>query len=367
MLEFDGHLFASLLLATAGLDAKDGENVDDSVFGDPNGLAGVLITAPRAKTKVKVSARAGQFWEGGAFECVLPLAEEKYWVAPRIRFRYGALRAVNAPTSCEALLSLEVDGVPLGEKAVSGRVHPLKECVYGTTVSAGFTDKTGVPMNAGFGWLFTAYVDEAHPFAAKLVKEALDTGIVRAFDGYASEDPEQVLLQVYALWEALSRRGARYQHYLQSTSISKFVLSEPMRTMDEMAANPSGTSAEAVALLSSALLRIGLRPYFVIVGEQIALGVDRSDGRGDFVGIDPTFVGKTGPLGSRWPLALRDSLPETVKDAPSLAAFSAALSEWTINVRSYRRQFEDIDPRWQMIGVRQARADGIRPFGRSLR
>ena len=212
MLEFDGHLFASLLLATAALEAKDGANVDDSVFGDPNGLAGVIMIAPHAKTKVKVSARAGQFWEGGVFECVLPLAKEKYWVAPRIHFRYDALRAVSAPTPCEAVLALELDGVPLGEKAVSGTVHPLKECVYGTTVSAGFTDKTGVPMNAGFGWLFTAYVDEEHPFAARLVKEALETGIVRAFDGYASGDPEQVMLQVYALWEALSRRGARYHH-----------------------------------------------------------------------------------------------------------------------------------------------------------
>jgi len=362
MLEFDGHLFVSLLLATAEMKTIDGENIDDSVFGDPNGLAGVVITAPHSKTKVKVTARGGPFWEGGATECVLPRAGEKYWIAPRLHYRYDALKAVMARQPCEVALALELDGTALGEKTVAGTVHPVKDCVFGTRVSAGFSDKVLGYTFSQFGWLFAAYVDEEHPFAEELVKEALATGVVRVFDGYRSGDPEQALVQVFALWEALTRRGARYHHYMRVTAASRDVFSEPVRTMDEIAARPSGTSAEAVALLSSALLRIGLRPFIVIVSERIQLGVDRSDGGRDYVGIDPIYMGVEQPPDSRWPAQMRDSLPGPFKDSPALAAYGAALADGTDDVVTYAKRFEDGDPRLQMIDVRQARVDGIAPL-----
>jgi hypothetical protein len=362
MLEFEGNLFVSLLLATADMKTTDGENIDDSVFGDPNGLAGVVLTAPHAKTKVKVSARGGPFWEGGVTECVLPLAGEKYWIAPRLRYHYDKLKTVTAPQPWEVTLALELDGAPLGEKAVTGTVRPLKECVFGASISAGFSDKVVGNVLSQFGWLFAAYVDEEHPFAAELVKEALATGLVRAFDGYQSGDPEQVLVQVFALWEALTRRGARYHHYMRVTADSNYVYSEPVRTMDEIAERPSGTSAEAVALLASALLRIGLRPFFIIVTERIQLGVDRSDGRKDLVGIDPTYMGVMEPPDSRWPAQMRDSLPGPFKDSPSLAAYGAALADGTDDVVTWQKRFDDGEPRLQMFDVRQARVDGIVPF-----
>jgi hypothetical protein len=361
-LEFDGNLFVSLLLATADMKTTDGENIDDSVFGAPNGLAGVVLTAPHAKTKVKVTARGGPFWEGGATECVLPLAGEKYWIAPRLHYRYDALKAVTAQQPCEATLALELDGTAAGEKTVNGTMHPVKDCVFGTSISAGFSDKVVGNVLSPFGWLFAAYVDDEHPAALELVKEAMATGVIGVFDGYRSGDPEQVLVQVFALWEALTRRGARYHHYMRVTAASRYVYSEPVRTMDEIAAQPSGTSAEAVVLLASALLRIGLRPFIVIVSERIELGVDRSDGGKDYVGIDPTYMGEKQPPDSRWPAQMRDSVPGPFKDSPSLAAYGAALADGTDDVVTWAKRFDDGEPRLQMIDVRQARVDGVVPF-----
>jgi len=362
MLEFDGNIFVSLLLATAFMKTTDGENVDDSVFGDPNGLAGVVIVAPHAKTKVKVIARGGPLWEGGAFECVLPLKGEKYWVAPRMHFRYDALKAIKARQPFEVSMTLELDGAALGEKKVAGVARPVVECVYGTRISAGFSDKVLGYTFSQFGWLFAAYVDEEHPFVVELVKEALATGVVSVFDGYRSGDPEQTLVQVFALWEALARRGARYRHYMRVTETSKDVFSEPVRALDAISSKPSGTSAEAVVVLASALLRIGLQPFFVIVSERIQLGVDRLDGGKSYVGIDPTYIGVEQPPDSRWPAQLRDSLPGPFQNSPSLAVYGAALADGTDDVVSYARSFGDGDPRLQMIDVRQARVDGIVPF-----
>jgi hypothetical protein len=363
MLEFDGQLFVSLLLATADMKTTDGENIDDSAFGDPNGLAGVVISAPHAKTKVKVTARGGPFWEGGAIECALPLAGEKYWVAPRLHYRYPALKALTAQQPFEVALALELDGASLGEKPVAGTLHPWKECVFGSTISAGFMDsKFGGDIPTPFGWLLTAYMDEEHPFVAELVKDAMATGAIGAFDGYQSGDPEQALLQVFALWEALSRRGARYHHYMRVTGSSKYVFSEPIRTLAEIAARPSGTSAEAVVLLASALLRIGLRPFIAIVEERIVLVVDRSDGAKDYVGIDPTYMGVEHPPESRWPAQLRDALPGPFKDSVSLAGYGAALADGTDDVQTCMTRYDDGDPRLQMVDVRQARKDGVVPF-----
>ena len=54
--------------------------------------------------------------------------------------------------------------------------------------------------------MFAAYVNEQHPFVDKMLREALDTGIVNSFTGYQTKNKAEVYRQAYALWNALSKR-----------------------------------------------------------------------------------------------------------------------------------------------------------------
>ena len=56
-------------------------------------------------------------------------------------------------------------------------------------------------------WMFAAYVNENHPLIDPILREALDTGIVNAFDGYQAGDEDDVYAQVFAVWNVIQRRG----------------------------------------------------------------------------------------------------------------------------------------------------------------
>ncbi len=76
---------------------------------------------------------------------------------------------------------------------------------------------------------FAAYVNENHPWIDGLLKEALvgakGSGL-NGFTGYQSGTQEEVLLQVFAVWHALQRRGIKYSD-VSTTTPSKSVYSQP--------------------------------------------------------------------------------------------------------------------------------------------
>ena len=80
-------------------------------------------------------------------------------------------------------------------------------------------------------FMFAAYVNEQHPFVDKMLREALDYGIVDSFTGYQSDDPAEVYRQVYALWHALSQRDVRYSNITTSAAETRAV-SQPARAAD---------------------------------------------------------------------------------------------------------------------------------------
>ena len=83
----------------------------------------------------------------------------------------------------------------------------------------------------------------------------------------------------------------------------------------------------------------------MIVSERIELGLDRTDGGKNYVGIDPIYMGEEQPPDSRWPAQLRDSLPGPFKNSPFLAAYGAALADGTDDWVTWGERFDDGEPR----------------------
>src|SRR4029078_12237648 len=56
---------------------------------------------------------------------------------------------------------------------------------------------------AAVSYVFAAYVNEQHPFVDKVLREALDRGIVDSFTRYQSNDSTEVYRQAQSLCHAL--------------------------------------------------------------------------------------------------------------------------------------------------------------------
>jgi hypothetical protein len=79
---------------------------------------------------------------------------------------------------------------------------------------------------------FAAYVNENHPWIDGLLKEALSAAreheLINGFTGYQLKSQDEVLSQVFAIWNALQRRGIKYSD-VSTTTPSKSVYSQTVR------------------------------------------------------------------------------------------------------------------------------------------
>ena len=75
-------------------------------------------------------------------------------------------------------MELFVNDKSRGKQTVVATVRSVNDCLF-------LVDEDGETMS-DYTWLFSAYVNENHPWLDGVLKEALDTGIVSSFDAYQS-------------------------------------------------------------------------------------------------------------------------------------------------------------------------------------
>ena len=207
---WDHQIFPSYLVATATvrLPAEDEVNEDDDseikVLGDKQGVLGVELTSPGAETPVKVTIMSNAILEESTFEGTLDDEGTVYHIFPRVRYDYDRLTKNRQSMPVEVTFSVELGDEHLGEQTVTLTLRSVNDCPYSVFNSEG--DATDI------SFMFAAYVNEQHPFVDKVLREALDEGVVDSFTGYQSGDAAEVYRQVYALWNALSERDVRYSN-----------------------------------------------------------------------------------------------------------------------------------------------------------
>jgi hypothetical protein len=68
-----------------------------------------------------------------------------------------------------------------------------------------------------FSFLFAGYVNKSPPFVQSVLQQALNWHAVTAFDGY-QRGPQDVPLQVFALWNVLQRNQVHYSNIITAFS-----------------------------------------------------------------------------------------------------------------------------------------------------
>jgi hypothetical protein len=354
---WDHQLFPSWLVSTATIRLPKEEADDESdLLGDRQGVLGVEIESPLDDASVTVTITASEILEPSSFTGTLATAGTTYKIFPHVKYKYGVLAKNKQSVPVSVTFRVEVGDEEAEEHTATLTLHSVNDCPY--TVLNGDEPPTDI------SFMFAAYVNEQHPFVDKVLREALNGGIVDSFTGYQSDDPAEVYRQVYALWRALSERDVRYSNITTSVAETDLVSSQHVRLIDESINNSQANCVDGSVLLASLLRKIDIEPVLVYVPGHCYLAFYLDAAKEQLVGLETTLIGGTGDADAiREIPGVKDVVDATIRQQDSWATFCAAIAMGNADIEANQEKFGDpADVNYQLVPIAAARKMGILPI-----
>lgn len=262
---FFGHLYPSIALARPmrgqHLSAKD---AGESLLGDyPNSPYSAKVISPPGKT-VRLEIRCDELMEPSVSE--VTIEKGGVWVVNvRIKWKFSALRLFTQVRPVNITWNLSVDGKALPSQSRTVLVQPVD------VMPLSYLSPSGMVIDLSH--YLAAYANEDHPMLDSILKEALGTGVVSSFDGMASQDPNQVVRQVFAIWWALQKRGIVYSSIAEPVvSGNSAFIAQRIRLFDDVIQSRQANCIDGTLVFASLLRRIGLKPLICLKPEHAFLG-----------------------------------------------------------------------------------------------
>ena len=373
------NLYPSAIVSTATVDwngddqeaedkkeegAPKAKKKDIPIYGDENGWLAVDLAGLPKNANVEVSITIDGFlkpsvWRGKVTR-ITKAGEAR--IFPKAIWDYDAMLKVRQQRPINVSFKAKVNGVDLPEDNETYVMRSLNDCMFYVMM-----DEDGEDFD-DFSWLFAAYVNENHPEVDMILKEALKSGIVSDFSGYQSEDPKDVMMQVFAIWNALQRRGIKYSD-ISHTLPSKLVVSQSVRFMDDSIKATQANCVDGSVLMASVLSKIGITSYLVMIPGHCFLAFDLGDGEdAKRIGLETTMLGDDEINGVEQIEHLTEKAKLTEFKA-SYKTFTSAVKVGNANLKKYKEELaddsEDADPDIQLISISDARDLGIMPIAPS--
>ena len=352
-------LFPSFLVATATIklpaEAVE-EYEDETVLGDKQGLLGVTLEAEEDDTPITVTITCDAIMEPSTFSGTLSTAGEVYTVLPKVKYKYDVLGKQHQPgpiTVTYEVTTGEGDDEETEEISETLTLRSVNDCPYAVVEDEERIDTC---------FMFAAYVNEQHPFVDKILREALNLGVVDSFTGYQSKDKAEVYRQLYALWHALSKRDLRYSDITVSAADSDNVASQHVRMIDESINNSQANCVDGSVLLASLLRKIGIEPILVMVPGHCYLAFYLDAEGKEFAALETTMLGSV-PEEATEIEGLGDLLSDNWQNENSWKTFTGAIAIGNQDITKNAKNFksgEDAD--YQLIVIAAARKLGILPI-----
>jgi hypothetical protein len=352
---WNDQLFPSFIVATATikLPQEAVEEYEGTELGDPQGLLGITIEAPEDETEITVTVTCDEIMEESVFTGTLASGGETYTILPKIKWNYKALMKQRQAVPITVTFTVEVGDEDEVEQSRTLTLRSVNDCPF-TIV------ENGEARDVSF--MFAAYVNEQHPFVDKLLREALNAGIVESFTGYQSQDPVEVYRQVYAIWHALSERDLRYSDITTTAAESDYVSSQHVRLLDESVNNGQANCVDGSVLLASMLRKVGIEPILVMVPGHCYLAFYLDAEAKQIAALETTLIGSAAEEATKIK-GLKDAVSDEWKDENSWKTFTAAIAMGVADLEKNGEQFKsDEDPDYQLIPVIAARKIGILPI-----
>jgi hypothetical protein len=369
-------LYPSFLIATATVDwngdeqlAEDKKTDEDPeleegespLFGDENGNVGVEIYNVPAGTKITVEMEIDGFLKKSKWEGESDDDYDTIQVYPKAIWDYTALRRCLQQKPANFTAKVFFGRKLIAQIVETVVIRSINDCPFYVRLGEDQEELEDISVT------FTAYVNENHPWIDELLKEALaaakEDELINGFTGYQTGSTDEVLAQVFAIWNALQRRGIKYSD-VSTTQPSQFVSSQTVRFLDDTIKSTQANCVDGSVLMASILQRIGLDTYLVMVPGHCFLAFSDGDQENpSLFGLETTALGSN----NLKPIVDLPKLPGKLKKkefAESRATFVSALDIGGQNIKKNAEAFElGEDPNTQIISISEARALGVMPLG----
>lgn len=285
--QLGGNLFPSAILSVATTDAQIIEPIDTPYVGNPKSCIAIKVKSAQPGTKVRVELAETPFYARSVSEFVLPRKHTEYVVYPDILWRYEALRGNDQAEPISVAATVEVNGRSIGQHVRTFSVRSINECLlgYNRQLPNGRTRFMSTRL------FFAAYVNEENPLIDKLLREALNTRIVRRFQGYQNHTSSSVDKQVYALWHVLQKRNFRYSSVSYSSLSSNVVYSQRVRTFDDAFNSSQINCVDGSVLFASLLRAINITPVLVQIPGHMFVGYYTDSQSKNLTFLETTMIG----------------------------------------------------------------------------
>ena len=346
-------VFPALELSQARRDGAAPAGRHEFAFGEGSGLVAVRVRSHHAGERVSLTVEAPGLDAPARVEGVMGKSGRDYDLRPPLAWNPAQLRGADAPRRVELRFTLQRDDGAADTRSLSVSLRPLSEALYFVRDGADVVD---------LSWIFAAYVDERDAVVDEVLGSASKSGIVDKFDGYAAGSADGVYRQVWAVWQALAARGIRYSAADPGIALGPRVFSQRVRLLEQTWSDRSATCIDGSVLIASALQRIGLRPFLVLVPGHAFVGF-HLDADGDGAAyLETTVLGAAPPPLAALPAFASDFTPDAAARL-DMARFSAAL---TLGRRRFNQVAARFDarhrPDYALIDIGAARAFGIVPI-----
>ncbi len=264
----DNHFFPSYAWATSDWTDLPPEGV----IGTFGGSIGITIKNYRDNATYKLKISAPEIAEETNYTFKIPTNSSMnlFNVYPNINYKWEKLKNTTQPTPANVTFTLYKNGINYGQKNVTIIVHSIYDCPYWLKRTDGsFTN---------LDWMFTAYVNENDPIIDKLLREALNTKIVKNFTGYMGNNSNEIVnnvwMQVTALWAVLYNRGITYSNVTTpSVGINEQKLAaQKVRFPSDALLTSQANCIDGTVLFASLLRRIGIKSRIVMIPGHAFVG-----------------------------------------------------------------------------------------------
>ncbi|HEY4311277.1 MAG TPA: hypothetical protein VGN12_17640 [Pirellulales bacterium] len=353
---FPSYLLASSTIRHAEDDEQETDTDDDVVvLGDPQGVLGVKVVATEDDTPIEVTIECKEILDRTTFDGTLEHAGAEYDIYPRIRYHYKALAQNKQSTPVSVTFTVKIGGDEPEVYTTTATVRSVNDCPFArVNPDGGITDMS---------YMFAAYVNEQHPFIDKVLREALDDGVVSSFSGYQSGKTEDVYRQVYALWNALSERDVRYSSITKSVATNETVYSQHVRLLDESINNGQANCVDGAVLFASLLRKIDIEPILVSLPHHCYVAFYLDKEHTQLVGLETTLLGAEMDENADCELpGVTDVVDDEWQATNSWRTFCTAIESATTDLAANADKFDKDDPDYQLVRIKEARSDGVLPI-----
>lgn len=284
--QLGGNLFPSAILSVATTNTQVIPPMSGEYVGNPKSCVAIKLKSGHANTVVRIELAETPFYARSVSTFVLPKERTEYIIYPDILWRYNALRDNEQAEPISVVANVEVDGKDLGQKVRTFSVRSINECLLGFNKQL----PDGRTRYVSTRLFYAAYVNEENPLIDKVLREALNTRIVRRFLGYQST-PEMVDKQVYALWYVLQKRNFKYSSVSYSSLSSNVVYAQRVRTFEDALNSSQINCVDGSVLFASLLRAINITPVLMQMPGHMFVGYYTDSAKKNLTFLETTMIG----------------------------------------------------------------------------